>query len=129
MELKFSGREQPSDIPGAIDLRMDVVIPTYNRHILLRKTLNSLLAAHIPNGLSIRIIVVDNNSTDETRHVVEEYLNDHSSIFKYVFEMKQGRSAALNAGITSSSGDLVGMIDDDEEVDVHWFERGYAAFT
>jgi len=129
MELRFSRKEHPSDIPGAIDLRMDVVIPTYNRHVLLRKTLNSLLKAHIPNGLSIRIIVVDNNSTDETRNVVEEYLNEHRNIFKYVFEMKQGRSSALNAGITSSSGDLVGMIDDDEEVDVHWFERAYAAFT
>ena len=126
MELKFS--RTVSNSPDATDLSLDVIIPTYNRHTLLRKTLNSLLAAEVPDGLSIHIVVVDNNSTDQTRQVVEEYLNEHGNIFQYVFETKQGRSSALNAGIISSSGDLVGMIDDDEEVDAHWFERAYAIY-
>ena len=54
-------------------MRLDVIIPTYNRHEMLRRTLNSLLAAEVPHGLDVRVTVVDNNSTDQTRQTVEDY--------------------------------------------------------
>src|SRR5262249_28082222 len=49
--------------------------------------------------------------------------------FQYLFERAQGRSSALNAGIIATDGDVVGMIDDDEEVDEKWFARVYEAFA
>ncbi len=51
-------------------MQLDVVIPTYNRSSLLRKALGSLLNARIPPGLEVRIIAVDNNSTDDTKAVI-----------------------------------------------------------
>lgn len=110
-------------------MRLDVVIPTYNRSEMLRRTLDSLLAARVPDGLNILVTVVDNNSKDRTREVVEGYKDGFSGRLNYVFEARQGRSHALNAGITSTTGDLVGMIDDDEEVEQHWYERIHSAFT
>jgi hypothetical protein len=46
-----------------------------------------------------------------------------------VFVPRPGRSHALNAGIAAAAGDLVGMIDDDEEVDAGWFEEVAHAFA
>jgi len=47
----------------------------------------------------------------------------------YLFELRQGRTFALNAGIAHARGELIGTIDDDEEIDVHWYERVYQAFA
>ena len=117
------------DISQDSRMRLDVIIPTYNRHQLLKRTLSSLLAAESPPGLDVRVTVVDNNSRDETRSVVESHKERFQGRLNYVFESKQGRSHALNAGIMSTGGQLVGMIDNDEEIDKEWYASIYSAFT
>jgi glycosyltransferase involved in cell wall biosynthesis len=103
-------------------MRLDVIIPTYNRCEMLQRTLASLLAAEAPAGLEARVTVVDNNSKDRTREVVGEWRERFGGRLGYVFEDgAQGRSPAVNAGIRATDGDLVGIIDDDEEVDGGWF--------
>src|SRR5688572_6362038 len=108
---------------------LDVIIPTYNRCLMLSRTLDSLLAAKMPLGLTVQVIVVDNNSVDATRNVVEQYSSRFTGRLGYVFEGRQGRSFALNAGLAAGSGDLVGMIDDDEEIDGGWFSTIYSVFN
>jgi glycosyltransferase involved in cell wall biosynthesis len=110
-------------------LQLDVVIPTYNRQDLLPRALESLLKAEVPPNLTVKITVVDNNSTDGTKALTLDFQQRHPNRVNYVFEAKQGRSHALNAGITATSGDLVGMIDDDEEIDGSWYSKVYNAFT
>src|SRR6202035_5202781 len=110
-------------------MRLDVIVPTYNRRQLLKVTLDSLLAAEVPRHLTVSVTVVDNNSSDPTRETVAAYQPNFGGRLHYVFEKKQGRSHALNAGIRSTRGDLVGMIDDDEQVDQHWFRRVYEMFS
>src|SRR5262249_44060363 len=109
-------------------MRLDVIIPTFNRQLLLDKTLASLWRAGTPPGLAVRVTVVDNNSRDRTREVVERWQARFAGRLQYVFESQQGRSSALNAGIRATDGDLVGMIDDDEEIDAGWYARLYDAF-
>ena len=109
-------------------MKLDVVVPTFNRANGLKQTLDSLLRARIPDGMQGLIIVVDNNSRDDTRAVVEDYARRFPGRVSYVFEKNQGRSFALNAGIAATSNELVGMIDDDEEIDEHWYETVYASF-
>jgi glycosyltransferase involved in cell wall biosynthesis len=110
-------------------MQLDVVIPTYNRESLLSKALGSLLNARIPPGLDVRIIVVDNNSTDNTKAVIMEAAERSNGRVSYLFEKQQGRSPALNAGVAAATGDLVGFIDDDEEIDASWYETILSAFT
>lgn len=110
-------------------MRLDVIIPTYNRSELLRRLLDSLLNARVPEGLSVRITVVDNNSQDETRRVVEDYIGRFGERINYLFEGQQGKSRALNAGIAATDGDLIGMLDDDEEIAESWYERAHSAFS
>lgn len=111
------------------DLHLDVIIPTYNRGDLLKLTLDSLIAAPTPAGLKVVVTVVDNNSKDGTKQLVQSYQQKYGERIGYVFETNQGRSHALNAGITSTSGDLVGTIDDDEEIDSTWYQTVYDTFT
>jgi glucosyl-dolichyl phosphate glucuronosyltransferase len=112
-----------------VTMQLDVVVPTYNRQDMLKRTLNSLLAAEIPAGMEVRVTIVDNNSKDNTRFVVEEYLRRSNGRLSYIFEGRQGRSSALNAGIASTTGELVGMIDDDEEIDSAWYATVFSAFN
>jgi len=115
-------------VTGAV-MQLDVVIPTYNRQDLLSRTLDSLLAARVPPGLAVSVTVVDNNSKDNTRGIVEGYMSQFAGRLNYVFESRQGRTSALNAGIAATKGDLIGMIDDDEEVAAGWYECVHAAFS
>ncbi len=110
-------------------MRLDVIVPTFNRHTLLDKTLQSLWRAGVPQGLEVHVTVVDNNSTDRTPEVVQQWQDSFEGRLHYLFERQQGRSAALNAGIRATDGDLVGMIDDDEEIDEGWYARAHAAFS
>jgi glycosyltransferase involved in cell wall biosynthesis len=110
-------------------LRLDVVVPTYNRATLLPKMLESLLAADPSSRLVTTVTIVDNRSTDQTRAVVDAFAPRFGGHLEYVYECKPGRSHALNAGIAATSGDLVGMIDDDEEVDRGWFQTIAEAFA
>lgn len=99
-------------------MKLNVIIPTFNRADLLRRTLKSLADAERPNGLEISVTVIDNNSADDTKVAVEEW-NGPLDVF-YLFEPIQGKSRALNSGIEKAKCDLIGMIDDDEEVAVDW---------
>jgi glucosyl-dolichyl phosphate glucuronosyltransferase len=101
-------------------MTLDVLIPTYNRSALLRGTLDSLVAADEPASMPFRVTVCDNNSTDDTAAVVAAYQERFGGRLRYVFEGIAGRSSALNSAIAASSGDLVAMIDDDEEVERSW---------
>lgn len=109
-------------------MRLDVVIPTFNRAWLLPRTLESLLAAERPDALDVRVVVVDNRSTDGTRSVVEAFMPRFDGRLQYLYEPQPGRSHALNAGVAASRADLVGMIDDDEQVDRGWLMTIAAAF-
>jgi glucosyl-dolichyl phosphate glucuronosyltransferase len=104
-------------------MQLDVIVPTYNRHSLLERALQSLLAAELPTGLHVQVTVVDNNSRDQTSSVVDSFKPGFQGRLHYLFEPKPGKSHALNTGIAATSGELVGMIDDDEEIDRSWFVR------
>lgn len=110
-------------------MRLDVILPTYNRQDLLPLALNSLFEAEIPAGLEVSITVVDNNSTDGTRQVIESFQQRFGERLKYCFERRQGRSHALNAGIAATAGELIGTIDDDEEIERNWFTVAFEALT
>jgi glucosyl-dolichyl phosphate glucuronosyltransferase len=101
-------------------MTLDVLIPTYNRAELLARTLQSLLAADPPDAIGVQVTVVDNRSTDHTRELVLSFRDAFQGRLAYLYESTPGRSSALNRGIAVTTGDLVAMIDDDEEVDRGW---------
>lgn len=98
-----------------------IVIATYKRAADLRETLASLASLR-PDG-SWEVIVVDNNSPDNTRQVVEEAARTFPVPLVYLFEKQQGRSPALNAGIRAARGAIIVTTDDDVRVPEDWLNR------
>ena len=102
-------------------MQLDVLIPTFNRADSLARTLDSLQSARVPAGMRVTVTVINNNCTDGTEALVASRMHNDDRI-RHVFARRQGRSPALNAGVAATNGDLVGMVDDDEEVDATWYE-------
>lgn len=106
-------------------MKYSVVIATYNRCAALRDTLDSIARLR-PDG-PWEVIVVDNNSTDATREVVQAAAAAFPAPLRYVHETEQGRSPALNAGIRLSQGQIVATTDDDVRVEPDWLTRAAAS--
>lgn len=98
---------------------ISVVISTYNRCEMLRAALESIVAQRA-NGTTYEVIVVDNNSTDETRGVVEAFAGNGHAPVRYVLEERQGVSHARNAGILNARAPIVAFFDDDVRVSPDW---------
>lgn len=77
----------------------------------MRKAIDSILAQDVPQN-SFELIVVDNNSTDNTREVVTEFSIGHPTI-RYLHEEKQGLSHARNRGLKEARGEYIVYIDDE----------------
>jgi glycosyltransferase involved in cell wall biosynthesis len=111
---------------------LNVIVPTYNRAELLRRTLESLAAAENASNLDVLVTVVDNNSTDNTKQTVAEFAPrfDGGKKLEYLFEPRQGRSSAINAALRRATAvDLISAVDDDEEVAADWYLQIAALFT
>jgi glucosyl-dolichyl phosphate glucuronosyltransferase len=109
-------------------MKLDVVIPTYNRADLLRATLLSLLRPQPPQSLGWRVTVVDNNSTDHTQKALQELAPAFDGKLNWVLETRPGCSHARNTGIESTEGEVIAFLDDDEEITDTWFQALYDYF-
>jgi glucosyl-dolichyl phosphate glucuronosyltransferase len=100
-----------------------VLICTYNRAALLEGTLAALAAADAPAHCAVDVVVVDNNSTDRTRDVVREAAARAPWPIRYAVETSQGKSYALNRGLTLASGTILALTDDDVLPAHDWLTR------
>jgi glycosyltransferase involved in cell wall biosynthesis len=105
---------------------ISVVLSTYNRCTILPTALDSLIAQEAP-GVHFEVLVVDNNSSDDTRDVVRRYAERDQRI-RYLFEPKQGLSHGLNTGIAHAAGAIVALTDDDLVMPPDWIANLKAAF-
>lgn len=99
---------------------ISIIIGTYNRCESLFNTIQSITNMHLPDGIICELIVVDNNSSDETRAVVEYHKANSPFEIRYLMEKKQGVSHAKNLGISESKGEIIAFIDDDCILDFSW---------
>ena len=104
-------------------MQISVILCTYNRGQSLSQTLGSIAASAPPETANWEVLVVDNNSSDDTRSVIEGFCRQYPGRFRYIFDPVQGKSHALNAGIRSSSGEILAFVDDDVLVDPNWLHN------
>lgn len=101
-------------------MNITVIVCTYNRCRDLANALSSIAASKLPDGVDWEVLVVDNNSSDETRVVVEDFCRQYPGRFRYLFEPQQGKSYAMNAGIRQTQSDILAFTDDDGAVEPDW---------
>lgn len=100
---------------------------TYNRGELLENAIRSVLDQQEATTPPFEMIVVDNNSSDRTREIIERIAAvDHR--VRYLFESKQGLSHARNAGIREARAPLIAFTDDDVRAEPYWLAAIVGAF-
>ncbi|NOT68493.1 MAG: glycosyltransferase family 2 protein [Methylophilaceae bacterium] len=103
------------------EIRASVIVCTYNRANSLTQTLDSLCKQQGMDGIGWEVIVVDNNSKDHTREVIEDKAKIFSQLF-YEFEEQQGLSFARNHGIACARGETLLFTDDDVCPESDWVQ-------
>ena len=98
--------------------RLSIVVCTFNRATWLRICLESLVPQCVDASM-VEVLIVDNNSTDDTTKVASEFTVPVPN-FRYVFEQAQGLSHARNRGFREARGDYVAYIDDDAKAHPDW---------
>jgi glycosyltransferase involved in cell wall biosynthesis len=101
---------------------IDVVICTYNRAPILDRALEKLGRQQTSPSVDWRVVVVDNNCTDDTQGVVERHRNAGLAI-SAVHEPVQGLTAARRRGMESTTAPWVAFVDDDCLLDDRWVEE------
>lgn len=97
-----------------------VIVCTYNRARNLPACLGRLEVQDTPEGLGWEVLVVDNNSTDDTHEVVAALSRRGPVPVRYCFEAAQGLNNARNRGIKESTSRFFAFIDDDILVAPGW---------
>lgn len=110
------------------DRSISILICTYNRSRLLGETLEALGRARIPPRWTVELVIVDNNSTDDTPHVVRSFGQRAPWPVQYLTEAKQGKSFALNRGMAVAHGSIIALTDDDVLPAQDWLVRLVDAF-
>ena len=88
-------------------MKISIIIPTHNRADSLKRTIDSVIK--IENEAEFDLIIVDNNSTDNTKAVVESY----PKFAKYVYEKNTAFTKARQTGAENANGDILLYLDDD----------------
>jgi GT2 family glycosyltransferase len=108
-------------------MKITVILCTYNRCHSLRRTLEGIALSILPDSVVWEVLVVDNNSSDQTREVVEDFSRRQPGRFRYLFEPEPGKSHALNSGIREALGEILAFTDDDVLVEPAWLRDLTAA--
>lgn len=103
-------------------LRISLVVPTYNRARQLADALPTFLKQSLASD-KYEVLLVDNNSTDDTRTIIERIFRNYPVAWRYVHESKQGLHHARNRGIREARGDIIVFGDDDIIADRGWLEH------
>jgi glycosyltransferase involved in cell wall biosynthesis len=106
------------------DILISAIICTHNRDIYLGAAIDSLLSQDFSPGFEV--IVVDNNSSDRTREVVQQ--RQGNPRLQYIFEPSVGLSVARNTGAKAAKGEILAYLDDDAVAGDGWLQALYSAY-
>ena len=101
------------------DVLFSIIIPTFNRAILISKAIQSVIDQRYTNW---ELIIVDDGSSDNTKEVVANF-NDNR--IKYFFKINEERGIARNFGIDKAGGDYISFLDDDDYYLPEFLEEFY----
>jgi glycosyltransferase involved in cell wall biosynthesis len=99
-------------------VKASIIVCTYNRSTDLSRLLNYL--PKLEGIEQVEVIIVDNNSSDDTRQVCDAVKKDNKFLLRYIFEPRQGKTIALNTGLKETKGQILFFTDDDVLPDCNW---------
>ena len=99
---------------------ISVVIPAYNIKDYLPRCLDSVLAQTYEN---LEIIVVDDGSADGTGEIIDDYAKCYPERIRSIHQKNSGVTNARLAGTEAATGEWVGYVDGDDEIEADMYER------
>ncbi|WP_159078784.1 glycosyltransferase [Orrella marina] len=122
-------RRDPEDFQDSQDsteLRISIIVPTYNKATHLARLLPSILAQTV-SPQDYEVIIVDDGSTDETPTVAQAF-KDQFTHFLYVRQENKGIGGARNTGLKYARGELISFLADDYVLAPAYLEKLSAQF-
>lgn len=102
---------------------ISIIVPVYNTQDYLDKCLTSIINQTYKN---IEIIIIDDGSTDNSKEIIEKYMNNDNRIL-YYYQKNSGVGIARNKGIDLSRGNYITFIDSDDYINEKYIEKMYKA--
>lgn len=109
-------------------LHLTLAIPTYNSENRLPTLLEKLKNQTFEESLNWEIVIIDNNSKDNTALVIENYQKtwDSKIPLRYFLEKQQGAAFARLRAVKEARGEIIAFLDDDNLPDPRWVQQAYA---
>lgn len=101
---------------------ISVIIPVYNAEKYLERCLDSVCNQTLRD---IEIICVNDYSTDDSLNILNSYVKQYPNIKLINCDHNGGESIARNIGIANASGDYIGFVDNDDKIDLDFYEKLY----
>ncbi len=100
-----------------MSLKLSILIPVYNERTVVRRSLEQVLNAPLPEGMERELVIVDDCSRDGTWDILREIAASHPCIRLFRHEVNQGKGAAVRTAIQHAEGDFCLVQDADLEYD------------
>ena len=108
---------------------ISVIIPIYNAEKYLENTINSVINQTI-GFENIELILVDDSSTDNSRKIIQKYVEQYNNIIPYYSEKNHGFPGfGRNIGLEKSTSDYIMFLDNDDEYDEDICKKLYETVT
>jgi glucosyl-dolichyl phosphate glucuronosyltransferase len=110
-------------------MQISLVVTTYNREKLLLNCLEAVASQSLERA-AFEVLIVDNNSRDNTKQVVLDFIEAHPELnMQYILETVQGTSFARNRGVESARGEIISFTEDDAAPLPNWLETIANSFS
>ena len=102
-------------------MKLSILTATYNRVNYLPKLYESI-KENLKYNITPEWIIVDDGSTDDTKNIVQGFIEENKIIIKYMYQKNSGKMSAINEAVKMATGDLIVDCDSDDHFINNSFE-------
>lgn len=88
-----------------------IITPTYNRKHTIKRAYDSLISQ---TNKDFEWLVIDDGSTDDTKSLIDKFINERKISIRYIYKKNGGKHTALNVGTKKAKGELILILDSDD---------------
>ncbi len=103
-------------------MKVSIIVPVYNVEKYIDKCLSSLVNQTLKD---IEIIVVDDDSPDNSKTIIDKYVKKYPKKVRYFHKENGGQGSARNLGLSKAKGDYIAYVDSDDYIEPDMMEKMY----